>query len=186
MSEEDTARVVCMCVFRSALAFFLAVLCFRVAFDDPRSTARFKAWTDSLLAWWNATMDRVANFIQDCLIEWDLENETRRFGETPPPLPPLDANAFAEAMLPEINQLLDAVTQRINEAPSAPSISGHGPEVRKLVEAWTKRALEVGEQLRIDAAADELPALNTPHSDWARKFRRMKAAEGELAPTADE
>jgi hypothetical protein len=89
-------------------------------------------------------------------------------------------------MRPELVQLLKAVTREINDAPNAVSIAARGPELSKLLDAWAKRALEVGEKLRIDAAVAELPALNRPHTNWTKKFRRMKAAEGKLLPATDD
>ena len=185
MSNDDALLVICISALLFALTPLFAALFIIVALDDPMHPPRFKAWVAAVSAWWNAKTDRVANFIQDWLIEWDLDNEPRLPKETHP-LPPLHTEAFAEAMVPEINQLLDAVAQQINDAPNGTSVGAQNSEVRKILEAWTKRALEVGEQLRIDAATEELPPLNTPHSNWTRKFRRMKAAEGELAAAADE
>jgi hypothetical protein len=212
MSGEDAFIVFCISLILAALTPLITVLVINVALlDDTNRPQRLKVWASSIAAWWHAKMDRAANCIQDWLIEWDLENEIRLFKETPPPLPAIDSAAFAEAMMPEINELLDAITQRINEAPNGTSVSAQGPAVRKLLDAWTKRALEVGEQLRVDAALEEpatfdplansaasqdrpfpvaatenRPMLDSLHSNWVRKFRRMKAAEGELAAAADD
>jgi hypothetical protein len=169
-----------------AVITLCAALIVSVALDDTSDPPKLKTWAASISSWWNAKTDRLANCIQDWLIEWDLGSEPRPPKETAPPLPPLDANALTEAMLPEINQLLDAVAEQINDAPNGTSVAAQSPKVRKVLEAWAARALEVGEQLRVDAAMEELPPLKTRHSTWAKKFRRMKAAEGELTPVADD
>jgi hypothetical protein len=130
-------------------------------------------------------MDQVADKVQDAMMGWDLDNQPED-GVAKVPLPPLDPRAFGKAMRPEVVQLLDAVTREINEAPNAVSIAARGPVLSKLLDGWAQRALEVGEKLRVDAAVAELPALNRPHSNWTKKYRRMKAGEGKLAPATDD
>jgi hypothetical protein len=141
--------------------------------------------SETIVARWQSALNRLANRIQDVLIEGNFDGEpSERLDKEP--LPALDTKRFVDALDRETDELLAAVVDAINQAPNATTISELGPKVRTMVAAWTNRAVVVGEKLRIDAAVAELPPLQGPHTNWSRKYRRMKAGEGELAPTPDD
>ncbi len=158
--------------------FGIAFLCLTTC-----NSCQFRS--ETIVARWQTGLNRLADRIQDTLIEGIFDGEPGERVDKEP-LPPLDTKRFVEALDGETDELLAAVVEAINQAPNATTISELGPQVRMMVAAWANRAVVVGEKLRIDVAVDKLPPLPGPHSNWTRKFRRMKAAEGELAAKADD
>jgi hypothetical protein len=146
---------------------------------------RFSSRFYSRFVGWDATMDQVADKVQDAIMGWDLDNEPTQ-PSSHKALPPLDTLVFARAMRREVLQLLHAVVREINEAPNGVSIAARGPAIYKLLDAWTQKALELGEQIRVDGAVADLPQPKARHTEWTQKLRRMSAGAGELLPTADD
>jgi hypothetical protein len=122
--------------------------------------------------------DRMADMIRDTLLDWNPEAEDDPEREPPGPLPSLKPGQLLEALRPEVEQVLGEVTRVLNEA-DAETFEEQVPALRRLFEELLCRAVERGEELQIETAADALPGRG-PRGGWVDQFRRMKAAEGRL------
>jgi hypothetical protein len=144
------------------------------------------------------TCERMGDAVKDAMLDWtpDEDEEAECFKE---PLPPLSREAFVEALRGPAEEMLSALADAINEVPDAATILAGSERCEEVLGDFFEEALQCGVKLRVDAATAELPTLPTslprrhrkkwsegsppasrPHFDWVKKFRRMKATEGEL------
>jgi hypothetical protein len=129
-----------------------------------------------------ALLERAADAVKDALLDWELDDEA---AQTPPgfeELPPLDPVLFVSAMLPQLEDMLWRLAEAVNDAPTGRILAASEAHVRELMADFCADAVEMGLQLRLDAAEAMRPLGLRPTGTWARRWRRMHAG-GTLRPT---
>jgi hypothetical protein len=122
-------------------------------------------------------IDRMADAVKDALVDWDWcpPDEAGEGGTAP--LPPLSAEQFVDAMRPRVEEALRRVAACLNEGPG-PDLSAAAEErVLDHFGRLCSEALEVGRNLREDAA-ETPPMVAAPCGTWALRYRRMMVLEG--------
>ena len=141
------------------------------------------------------TLDRLGEAIKDTMLDW-TPDDTDHAEPSEEPLPPLPAEQFVEALRGPFEMVLASLTQAINAAPDARALRDGRERCQALLGSFLDGALELGLQLRIEAALAALPAthpalagqawapwhdaeasLRGPSRSWVEKYRRMKADE---------
>jgi hypothetical protein len=125
-------------------------------------------------------LGRAADAIRDAVLDWDPELEERPSAPPPVPLPPLGPKVLVGALRGPVEEALERIAEALNEAPDARALAALEPDLRPLLEELLFEAVARGEELRLDAALAGLPAA--PEGGWRKKYRRMKAAEGDWPP----
>src|SRR5262249_17273407 len=136
---------------------------------------------------------RWADFIKDLMLDWDFATDE---GEPEPitdELPPMSEHQFVEALRGRVEETLHRIADTVNQAPTGKIIEASEQKVcRMLAELWTM-ALQLGVQMRLEAAEAEMPPGAKPQGEWAIRLRRMLAGGSNLSltdeakqPTADE
>jgi hypothetical protein len=123
-----------------------------------------------------ATLERMADSIKDLLLdagEYADADFTQPVAED---LPPLPKEAFLAALRPRIEETLGQLADALNEMPSG-KLSAIREEhlAELLVRLWCE-GLELGQQMRSDAANTGLLPVRPPQGEWARRYRRMHPA----------
>jgi hypothetical protein len=144
------------------------------------------------------TFDRLGEAIKDTMLDW-TPDDTDHAEPSEEPLPPLPVELFMEALRGPFEMVLASLIQAINAAPDARAIRDGREHCQALLGSFLDGALELGLQLRIDAALAALPAthpalsgqawapwhnadvsLRGPSRSWVEKYRRMKADDSNL------
>jgi hypothetical protein len=123
---------------------------------------------------------RWADFIKDLMLDWDYSGD-----DEPEPitdeLPRMSEHQFVEALRGKVEETLQRIAETINEAPTGKIIEASEEKVcRMLAELWTK-ALQLGVQMRLEAAEAEMPPGVKPQGEWAIRLRRMLAGGGGMS-----
>jgi hypothetical protein len=133
-----------------------------------RRLVRVRRWFREAVAW-------LADGCKDFLLDWGAVAAARRAARE---LPPLSPPQFVEAMRGHMEWTLWQVAHAINQAPTGNVVVATEEAVRGLFgELWWD-ALELGAQMRVNAALAELPAAPGAPDGWAAKYRRMRVEEG--------
>jgi len=101
-------------------------------------------------------------------------------------LPPLDPEVFAASLRGEVEAVLRRAAAAINEDPCGCWAAVTEERVQTLFAELGQEALARALDLRVAAAEAGLAPRRVSPGDWAKRYRRMKAAEGRWPPAAEE
>jgi hypothetical protein len=124
----------------------------------------------------DALLERAADAVKDALLDWELDDEAGQTAAGLQELPPLDPALFVAALLPQLELVLWRMADAVNDAPAGRILAAGEARVRELLADFCCNALEVGLQMRLDAAEASRPARLPAPGIWARRWRRMHAA----------
>lgn len=125
----------------------------------------------------DALLLRMGDVVKDAILDWILPGaESEEPNGTP--LPPVEPGKLVTALHGKVEETLARLAEAMNEAPTAQAVVGSEERVAELLADLVRDALEAGLRLRVDAAVAGLPPSSP--GGWVDKYRRMKAAEGEL------
>jgi hypothetical protein len=130
-----------------------------------------------------AAFERVADAIKNAMLD-GLEEEPAGPGSGPSELPPLSRELFVKTLRGRVEEILGCVADAINQGSAEPGGVAGEERVGDLFAQLWQEALEIGMQMRLDAAVEELFPFGRPQGEWARRYRRMHAADAELTPLA--
>jgi hypothetical protein len=135
------------------------------------------------------TLDQVADLLKDSML--DAEPAARRKPDEPMPehLPPLDEEAFLQALEPRLEETFWRVTEAINAVRAGDNLERTREVVADLFAALAWEAFNAGIRQRIEAGvAEECPPFEPDRDSWAARYRRMKLLEAAfpLTPAGDE
>ena len=133
-------------------------------------------------------LDRIADSVKDAVMDWELPrlgDERGSLDFRAAALPPVEPAQLVRALQARVESTISSVADAMNANPTGRI----GPEAEErvldLVADLVEEALQVGLQLRIEAAENLLPPAELPQGQWAKKFRFMLAEEGRW-PDAEE
>jgi hypothetical protein len=146
------------------------------------------------------TAEMLADVIKDSMLDWTPDDEAG--GPESEPLPTMETFRFVEALRAPAESALTSLADVINDAPDARTLRAVPDPCIEVLGDLLDEALKVGLKLRVEAALAGVPALQGPHlprrwkkyravappeagptRDWVKKFRRMKADEGNALGT---
>jgi hypothetical protein len=96
-------------------------------------------------------------------------------------LPPLSRDLFMKTLRGRVEDILGRVADAINEGAAEPGGAAAEERVGDLFAQFWQEALEIGLQMRLDAATAELFPYAPPQGEWARRYRRMHVAGSEFS-----
>jgi hypothetical protein len=124
---------------------------------------------------------RWADFVKDLMLDWDYSGDDDEPEPITDELPRMSEHQFVEALRGKVEETLQRIAQTINEAPTGKIIEASEEKVcRMLAELWTK-ALQLGVQMRLEAAEAEMSPGVKPQGEWAIRLRRMLAGGGGMS-----
>jgi hypothetical protein len=126
----------------------------------------------------NSTMERVADAVQDAIMDWNTTEPP--LPKPVEPLPPLQPLTLVHALRGFIEETVATLAELLNEAGTAADLTENRRLLRQLCEEMLAQVMEQGMRIRIDAAVARLPAVPGPRGAWVERYRRMLAAEGRL------
>jgi len=129
-------------------------------------------------------LERMADSIKDALLDWETDDEPGERSPAIAELPPLDQALFVAAVRGKMEDVLWRMADAVNEAPSGRIVAASEAGIRDLMAELYVEALELGVQMRLDAAETALPPPLRPQGKWARRWRRMTMG-GSQAATAN-
>jgi hypothetical protein len=128
---------------------------------------------------------RWADFIKDLMLDWDYSSDEDEPEPITDELPAMSEPQFIEALRGKVEETLQRIAGAINQAPTGKIIEASEEKVcRMLAELWTT-ALQLGVQMRLEAAEAEMPPGVKPQGEWAARLRRMLVGGSNLS-LADE
>ena len=137
----------------------------------------------------NAAMDRLNDAVKDTILDWKPELPDDGEPEEEIALQPLDRSQFAVEMFAKFEGMLEHLTETVAAPHTNLELANTESEVGRFLHELRWDALNVAlelrapEEARLSSAGQPanshgIPAV-TPgspaHSDWAKKYRRMKA-----------
>lgn len=129
----------------------------------------------------NGVFTRWADFIKDLMLDWDFGPDDEELEPITDELPRMSEARFMQALRGKVEEMLYRMADAINEAPTGKIIEASEEKVcRMLAELWTT-ALQLGVQMRLEAAEAEMPAGTKPQGEWAVRLRRMLAGGSNLS-----
>lgn len=137
-------------------------------------------------------MEEMADSLRDAVVDFEMFPDEP--AEKSMPLPPMEKAAFITAARAQMGPVIEQVADALNSTSSIREIESNAGDVRELFQALSRNLLELGTQMRIDAALagvpiqpmprkafckkiDAIPAPRT-QTGWVEKYRRMKVREG--------
>jgi hypothetical protein len=133
-------------------------------------------------------LTRWADIIKDLLLDWDISPDAddagTADGDLPADeLPPMSATEFVEALRGKIEQTLHRIAEVINRAPTGHIIAASEERVCQYLAELYAAALELGVQMRLEAAQPRTgPPPARPQGEWAKRWRRMMAGGTGMPP----
>jgi hypothetical protein len=124
----------------------------------------------------DSAMDHMADLIKDALLD-GLEFSDEDEGAVAP-LVPLSPDQFVERMRPRVDRTLRQLAQALNAAGDESPAANDERTSELFHELWLE-ALKVAAQLRLESTlVEELPEVELPQGEWARRYRRMQTEDG--------
>jgi hypothetical protein len=120
-------------------------------------------------------LEGMAEAIKDAILDWEGTNENEEGESGLAELPPLEPVLFVAALREKIEDVLWQMAEAVNEAPTGQVVSASELRVRELLVELYREALELGLQMRLDAAEASMTPSQRPHGRWAKSYRRLKA-----------
>jgi hypothetical protein len=120
-------------------------------------------------------LERVAEAVKDALLDWEMDEDGTNGQPGLYELPPLEPAVFVETLRAKMEDVLWRMAEAVNEAPTGRILAASEESVRSLLTDLYREALELGLQMRLDAAEAALPPTRRPHGSWARRWRHMQA-----------
>jgi hypothetical protein len=127
-------------------------------------------------------LDRAAVVVKDAILDWNPDGDER---PEPPaaPLPPLEPAKFVAALRAPVEEFIRSAAESLNAVPDLDGMAATEDDIRALAEHFVRQVFTAAAEQRLDAAAARLPTAGAEGA-WAKKLRRMLAAEGRV-PEAD-
>jgi hypothetical protein len=124
-------------------------------------------------------LDRSQDTVKDSILDLELGRDAAEEMSLPPSsLPPVDGQQLAKVLRERYEVAMRQVAEVINEDPYGCLSQITEDRVLKLLRDLGREALEQAFELQVEAAEAQLPVSQVPQGEWAKKFRRMLAAEG--------
>jgi hypothetical protein len=114
---------------------------------------------------------------KEAMLDWGLFVDDDSSAPENQRLPPLARDRYIAALRPELEEALSRVAEAINAAPNATAIAEREEDILAIFETMYGRALDVGLDMRLDAALAALPESERPKGEWACKYRKMTMIE---------
>jgi hypothetical protein len=119
---------------------------------------------DSLLTRW-------ADIIKDLMLDWDFSQEDQT---TIDELPVMSADEFVLSLRGQMEETMRRVADAINQAPTGKIVESSKEKVCKLLTEFWTTALQLGVQMRLEAAAGAASKPRpSPEGQWAKRLRQM-------------
>ncbi len=127
-------------------------------------------------------LTRWADIIKDLLLDWDISSEEEEPEPIVDELPPMSEADFVHALRGRIDETLLRIAEVINRAPTGQIIAASEEKVCQFLAELYGSALELGVQMRLQAAESEsgTPTKTRPQGEWAKRLRRMMAGGAEM------
>ncbi len=132
--------------------------------------------------------ERAADRVKDTLLDLGCSRST---GEDPValeagPLPALDVAAFVAGLRERVERTLEKTADAINEEPCAAWAPVTQERVVALFRDLAQEVLAEALEMRVSAAEALLGGTSASPEEWVKRYRRMKAAEGQWPPASVE
>lgn len=158
-----------------------------------------------------ALFDDLADSVRDALLDFEMVKGEETEAPSDQALPPLVKHEFVAQARTRLDEVLDQMGDAINESATAQELDDCDADVQALFKSLGHDLLEIGVQMRIDAALAGVavpPTAAQPVSaapkalvnkvavaplprkkpnrqkSWVEKYRRMKIREGKWPPVA--
>jgi hypothetical protein len=142
----------------------------------------FSCWTvSSCLTTARAWLDGAADTIQDRIFDLGCSQQSGAVPVDEPEsgtLPPLDVARFVLSVRDKVDLTLERSVDAINEEPGGDCGLATEERVLALFHELGQEVLSVALEMRVAAAEKQLDGPPGRLDEWAKKYRRMLAAEG--------
>jgi hypothetical protein len=124
-------------------------------------------------------LDRGQDTVKDAILDLEVGREAPdERSSLPATLPPVDGRQLARILREHYEEALRQVAEVINEDPYGCLSEVTEDRVFKLMKDLGQEALQQAFEMQVQTAETQLPASQVPQGEWAKRFRRMLAAEG--------
>jgi hypothetical protein len=156
---------------------------------EPMPPMSWKKLAGALKGKLDETLDQVANLLKDTMLDSEPAGGRKAFEPMPDYLPPLDEQAFLQALEPRLEETFWRVTEVLNAVRPGDNLEQSREAVADLFAALAWEAFNAGMRQRIEAGvATEFPPFESDRDSWAARYRRMKLLDAAfpLVPASDD